>query len=426
MISRSVITCCEKTTTRILRISCAAAAGSALLFVPDKTPAAEFKLRPTLAVSEEYTDNVFESSLNKKSDYITRAQPGLALKYSAPLWDWDLGYAFDYRYYARGSRSDDTTHNINGSGLVKIIDEKLFLALNDTYKRVSLDVTRDTTNESLRNNQSDQNVGVVSPYLVLHPTAQVTLKTGYRYLNTWYKSPTAVSRQDHIGFVNSSYELTPQFFLTGDYTFTREIPERGSSYYRHEAFLGPRYEYADKSFVYAQGGFIASDYDTGSHFFNPSWNVGITHTFDTLVANLTTGNRYSDDPLGTSTLEAFYSASLTKQLHSGSLSLRGSYTEFTDVKLDKLKNKRYSGGFSSSYEIIQDLQGTLGFTYENYRELLLNGTTEKYFVDCGLKYDFGKELTVGLNYKYINYTSAEIAADNQKVNRVILEVRKVF
>lgn len=60
-------------------------------------------------------------------------------------------------------------------------------------------------------------------------------------------------------------------------------------------------------------------------------------------------------------------------------------------------------------------------------QMLLDGTTEKYFVDCGMKYDFGKELTVGLNYKYINYSSAKIADDNQKkVNRVNLEVRKVF
>lgn len=408
------------------RTACCGAALCALLLTSEQSQGADFSIRPTLTVSQEYTDNVFESSFSKKTDYITRAQPGLALKYSAPLWDWDLGYAFDYRYYARGSRSDDSTHNINGKGLVKLIDEVLFLELSDVYRRVSLDVTRDTTNESLRNNQTDQNVGVVSPYLVLHPTARWTLKTGYRYVNTWYKEQSAISKQDHIGFVNSSYELTPRFFLTGDYTFTRSIPERESSFYRHEAYLGPRFEYADQSFLFARGGFINSDYDDGRHKFNPSWDAGITHTFDTLIVSLATGMRYSDDPRGATTLESFYRASLTKNFQRGSVTLQGSYTEFSDSDIDKTKTKRYSGGFSSGYEIIQDLRGSLGFTYENYRDLLLDGTTEKYFVDCGVKYDFGKELTVGLNYKYINYSSEEIAADNQKVNRVILEVRKVF
>lgn len=397
-----------------------------LFWSPLSVAAADFSFKPFLSVSEEFTDNVFESSTNRQSDYITRLQPGMNLKYNAPLWDWDLGYSYDYRYYARASRSDDTTHNISGRGLVKLVDELLFLELSDNYRRVSLDVTRDTTNESLRNNQSDQNVGIVSPYLVLHPTARLTLKTGYRYINTWYKDEAAISRQDHIGFLNSSYELTPKFFMTGDYTFTREIPERGSSFYRHEAYFGPRYEYADKSFIYAQGGVIVSNYDTGSSALNPSWNAGITHTFDTLVVKLSTGTKYSDDPFGSTTLESYYKASLTKNLQRGSFGLQGSYTEFSDADTETIKTKRYSGGFSSSYEIVPDLTGTLGLTYDNYRDLLLDATTEKYYFDCGLKYDFGKELTMGLNYKHIDYSSAEIATDNFQVNRVILEVRKVF
>lgn len=412
--------------TSISRLKLFCGTACVLLLGAVQAQGADFSVKPSLSVSEEYTDNVFESNLNKRSDYITRLQPGLALKYNAPLWDWDLGYGFDYRYYVRGSRNDDTTHNINAKGLVKIIDEVLFLELSDVYKRVSLDVTRDNTNESLYSNQSDQNIGIVSPYLVLHPTSHLTLKTGYRYINTWYKDPQAIDKQDHIGFINSSYELTSKFFLTVDYTFTREIPLSNSSFYRHEAYLGPRYEYADKSFIYARGGIIASDYDNGIDYFNPSWNAGITHVFDTMTADLSMGMKYSDDPLGNSTLDTSYNISLTKNLQRGSLTLRGSYTEFLDANTDRLKNKRYSGGFTGAYELVQDLRASLGLTYENYENLLRNGTTDKYFVDCGLNYNFGKELTVGLTYKYIDYSSAAIDTDNKQINRVILEVKKTF
>jgi hypothetical protein len=405
---------------------CTGTACALLLVGTAQVLGADFSIRPSLAISEEYTDNVFEDNLGKRSDYITRLLPGVAMKYTAPLWDWDLGYAFDYRYYAKGSRKDDTTHAINAKGMVKLIDEKLFLDLSDTYKRVSLDVTRDTTSESLYQNQSDQNVGIVSPYLVLHPTPRLTLKSGYRYINTWYKDAQAVSRQDHVGFINNSYELSSTFFLTGDYTFTREIPVGISSFYRHEVSVGPRYEYAEKSFIYAQAGFIATDYDNDTHLLNPSWSAGLTHTFDTVTANVSTGTRYSDDPLGVSTLETFYSASLTKALQRGSLALQGSYTEFSDAVADKLKTKRYSGGFTGAFELTQELRGSLGLTYENYRELLLGGITDRYFVDCGLSYAFGKELTAGVSYKYIEYSSATIAVDNKQVNRVLLEVKKVF
>jgi hypothetical protein len=391
---------------------------------------ADYLIKPKITVGEEYTDNVFDDRSNK-ADFITRIQPGILLKYSAPLWDWNLDYAYDYRYYARRTRKQDTTQDINASGLVKIVDEKLFLEVSDVYKRVSLDLARDTTNESLSAQQTDQNVGIVSPYLVLHPTSQLTTKTGYRYINTWYKEPNAVSKQDHVGFLNASYELSPKFSLTGDYSFTREIPVVNSSFNRQEAYLGPRYEYADKSFCFAKGGVIYTDYDNGTTVLNPAWSAGLTHTFETAVLVLSAGKQYSDDPLGASILQSSYSAMFTQSLKRGSLILLGSYTELrtensSPVTINRQDNNTYSGGFTGLYEASEALQGTLGLTYQKYHDLIRSGSTDRYFVDCGLKYNFGKDLTAGLSYKYSDYSSAEIAIDNRRINRVILEVKKVF
>jgi hypothetical protein len=396
--------------------------------------AAELSFKPSLAVSEEYTDNVFENNINKRSDYITLAQPGLTFKYNAPFWDWDLGYAFDYRTFAKKSRGDEMNHNGNLKGLLKLVDEKLFLDVSDSYKRVSMDVTRDATRDSLYQNQSDQNVGTVSPYLVLHPTSTIMIKTGYRYVNTWYKDPKAVKKQDHIGFLETSYEVSPRFFANMGYTFTKEKPDNeksgvlSNSFMRHEAYLGPRYEYAEKSFIFAQGGAIITKYsDRSKYTTSPFWSAGITHTFDSATANLNTAVRYSDDPLGnTTTLDTSYNLNITRTFDRGALTLLGSYTEFSDADTKKLKNRRYTGGITGAYELVQDLRGTFGFTYEYYNDILLDSITRKYFGDCGLSYNFGKDLTLGLTYKHTNYSSATIAADNYKVNHVILEVKKVF
>ena len=404
-----------------------------LLMCAAQVHGADYSIKPKITVSEEYTDNVFDD-LTNRADFITRTQPGLLLKYSAPLWDWNFDGDYDYRYYARRSRTNDSTQNINGSGLIKIIDEKLFLEMSDVYKKVSINVASDASNESLFANQTDQNVGIVSPYLVLHPTSQLTLKTGYRYLNTWYQEPQAVSKQDHVGFLNGSYELSPKLSLTLDYSFTREIPVANifvnSAFNRQEAYLGPRFEYADKSFIFAKGGVIATNYDDGINVLNPSWSAGLTHTFDSAVANLSAGTSYSDDPLGSTTLQTSYVATFTKTIPRGSLTLQGSYiklaTQYSGIVVNPQNNNTYSGGFTSAFELIQDFTGTLGFTYQNYHDLLVNGVTDRYFVDCGLKYNFGKDLTAGLSYKYSDYSSAEIALDNRKINRVILEAKKVF
>lgn len=411
----------------LLKISCCGAVVCLLSLASEDSRAADFSFKPSLTVSEEYTDNVFASSLNKRTDYITRAQPGFMLQYNAPFWDWNLGYTFDYSHYAKGNRSDDITHNGNLKGLLRLVEEKLFLELNDTYSRVSLDVARNNTDETSFQNQSDRNVATVSPYLVLHPTSATMVKTGYRYVNTWYKDTKAVNKQSHAGFLETSYEVTPQFSLTAGYSFIRDESESdGKSSRRHEANVGPRYEYADKSFIYAQGGVIIVDKDDQPETINPSWNAGITHSFDTMTASLSTSVTYSDDPLGPSTMTTSYKASLSKTLERGSLTLLGSYTEFSDAVTDRLKTKRYTGGFTSSYEIINDLRATLGLTYEHYRDEQLDAGTDKYSVDSGLSYTLGKDISLGLTYKYIDLSSAEIAADNYQVNRVILHVTKRF
>lgn len=386
--------------------------------------AGEFDLKPTIAVSEEYTDNVFDTS-QKRTDYITRAMPGLTLLYKAPLWDWDLAYNLDYRYYARQSRGNETTHNLGTKGVVKLIDEVLFLELSDTYKRVSLDVARDTTNESLTNNQSDQNVGTVSPYLVLRPTSSMTVRTGYRYKNTWYREPSAVDKRSHVVFLDSSYELTPRLYANLGYTFTREDSSQ-YGFYRHELSAGPRYEYAEKSFLFAQGGATLTEYDALPQTVDPNWNAGITHAFDMVTVTLSAGVTYTDNPLGSSSQQTTYSATVKKMLARGDVGLTSSYTEFVDTTTDKMVNKRFSAGGSASYELVQYLRGSLGLTYEHYNDLLLNGYTNRYFVDSSLNYDFGKELTAVLSYKYVDYSSLTIATDNKSVNRVILELRKVF
>lgn len=388
--------------------------------------AADSILSPTLSVSEEYTDNVHEVELDKKADYITRVQPGVAMKYIAPFWDWDLAYSYDYRYYARGSRKDDTTHNILLKSLVKISDEVLFLELSDSYKRVSLDVTRDTTTETLYKDQSDQNIGTVSPYIVLRPAANLTLKGGYRYINTWYRSPTAISRQDHIGFLSPSYEFSEKMFITADYTFTREIPERGSNFYRHEVLAGPRYEYADKSYIFAQGGVISSDYDNGLRADNPAWKAGITHSFDTVTALLSAGTSYADDPLGNTTLTTSYNLTLLKHFQRGTFNITGSYREYSDGITERTRNKSYSGGFSNTVELLPDIKTFLALTYENYHDILLDAFSNKYFVDSSLTWIAGKSLTLSLAYRFIDYSSSKIASDNKRINRAILEAKMAF
>jgi hypothetical protein len=384
--------------------------------------AVEFSFHPSLAVSEEFNDNVYESRDNRKSDFITRLMPGLAMKYNAPLWDWDLAYNFDYRYYARNSHGDESTHNLAAKGHIKIIDELFFLDLSDTFKRVSLDVSRDYTQESLFENQTDSNTFTASPYFVFHPGARTTIKTGYRYTNTWYRDPAAIDKRKHSGFLSVGYEYSPKLTFTADYIYVRQ--NSADPYNRHSPAAGARYEYADKCFVFGQGGYTWVDYRDTPDFNKPYWTAGITHAFDTFTLSATAGVQYPEDPQSGFTRETNYTLTLSRPLERGNIGFSVYYSDYDGDAVDR--TKKYGVGFTGKYDLTEKLAASLAANVERYDYRDPSGHTRRIFITPGLSYSLPWETSFSLFYSFIDYHSAALYADNYEVNRVVLEVRKEF
>lgn len=386
---------------------------------------AEFELHPSLAVSEEFTDNVFETRLNRTSDYITRTLPGLALIYKAPALNADVGYLFDYRHYAKKKRDDEITHSLSAKGLLTAVEDFIYLDVGDEYQRVSLDVTRDVARESLFLNQSDRNVVTVSPYLILHPTQRISARPGYRFIDTRYFSSTGIDKTDHVGFLDMTYELMKSWSLTAAYSFTRELAVV-DNFSEQQALGGFRYEYAQMSFLFAQAGNTWVKYDSGHALSSILWNAGITHVFDSVTATITTGVRYNEDPLRNVVQESFISGILEKRFKRGSLSFSPMYSEYVMTESDALQTKKYGATAQGRYEISQELEGRFAFTAEKYEQPLLGSYTRRYQVDSGLSYLLASQLTASLSYIYVDYYSPGIALDNRHVNRGIIEIRKAF
>ncbi len=397
----------------------------AILSFADVSSGAEFEAHPSLAVNEEYTDNVYETKAGRTSDFITRILPGIALSYKAPALTGELSYVFDYRYYARNSRNDESTHTLNAKGNLIAVKNLLFLDVSDEYQRVSLDVTRDASKESLFVNQSDRNVATVSPYLVLYPTERLMLKPGYKYVDTRYIDSTGVDKYDHIAFLNMSYELTKRWSLTTDYTFTREIADI-DNYDLHQILGGFRYEYADKSFIFGQVGYSWLIYDSGQNLNSIVWNAGLSHQFDTVTATINTGVKYDEDPERNITKESFVNSVLEKRLKRGTLSISPMYSEFVQTETDSVQTRKYGATVRGQFELVTDLSGSLSFTVEKYEQPLIDSYTRRFQFDSVLSYLLAKQLSLSLSYFHTNYNSPNIETDNYFVNRVSLELKKTF
>ena len=83
--------------------------------------AAEFSIRPGITVSEEYDDNIFLTPTDREDDFVTRVMPSILFKYKIDRWDLDLNYAYDYRYYDKRTRKDDTTHAADVKKIVIVL-----------------------------------------------------------------------------------------------------------------------------------------------------------------------------------------------------------------------------------------------------------------------------------------------------------------
>jgi predicted porin len=399
---------------------------------PTTAYASEFSILPSIGVSEEYNDNVLENN-DKKSDFITRLMPGIAFGYSAPFWDWDLAYFYDYRYYALGSQKNDDTHNLTTNGVLRLINDFMFLGVNDTYSRVSLNIARDRTQESLFQDQSDSNTFTASPYFLFHPAPKVTIRTGYRYINVYFKDPAGIDRRDHVGFMEATYAFSPKLNLTADYIYTHE--NSVNPYNRHNPDIGFRYTFKERSFIFGQVGYTWFSSINGGVSNNPFWNAGLTYSFDHISITLATGVQYPIDPVSGVTKETDYSFAINKHLDRGAVGASIYYSNYGEINAGSNGNSsgtnadtsnKYGAGITANYELLSRLNGTLSGSIERYDQKSTNSYTRRILVNSALTYALPWDFAVALNYVFVDSYSPTVQTGTYQVNRVSLELRKSF
>jgi hypothetical protein len=416
---------------------------------PATAHASDFSILPSIAASEEYTDNVFQTQTDKKTDFITHLTPGLAFQYRAPFWDWDLAYLLDYRYYARNSQGGQFSHNLNTKGNLRVIENFLFLDVNDTYQKVSLDVNRDTTASSTFVNQADQNILTVAPHIEFHPSANFLVKSGYHYTRESYMNASSVNNsltpfnnEEHGAFIATAYELSPNTTITTNFACAHVDTGQSNnqvntgqalSYNQLLPTLAIRYEYAAKSFISLEGGYSWFLYDHGHSESYPYWNAGITHSFDHIVVALNTLVKFNTDPLQGSTEEQDVSARLEKTMNRGSMGLFATYSEFRNNQQDLLDSRNYQIGANIKHELTEKVTGHIDLTGEkvnikNNNNINYDITAPyQFYIGAGLAYTLVNNLTLALDYSYTTYRqSIGSSTNNTEINRVILGLSKSF
>lgn len=391
--------------------------------------AAEFTFTPSIGISEEYNDNIYDSAFDVRTDYVTHFLPGLALKYKTSFWDWDINYLLDYRIYANNSYNEEDVHNLNVNGQVTLLDNLLFVDIQEAYQRVSTSIRQDFTQESGNVNQTDSNIFSISPYITLKPASMVNAKLGARLASYWYQDPESIDKDEYGGYGSIHYEVSPKIFIDSGYTFThsdaRQDPDV-NNYDWHNLYAGPRYEYADKSFVYAHGGYTIIDYSSGRRFDNPFWDVGVSHDFGTYQATVETRVSYEQDPDQNLTQVTSYSGGLTKTFARGKAGVSLGYLKYEYMnESEEPDTDSYRAGLNAEYEVSSRLSARLAFAAEEFHEER-EGNYTRYLVNPQLIYLLPHGITVSLDYIFVDYSSNNMPENNRRINRAIFQVSKVF
>jgi hypothetical protein len=387
--------------------------------------AAEYRIEPSIMVSEEYNDNVFLTPLNREFDYITRVRPAVHFSSKAPLWDWDVAYAYDYRYFARTYLRHDETSTVGLTNLTRIVKDFFFLALRDNYTRVSLDTTRDFAAQSSFVNQTDQNIGSVNPYFVLHPGARTTANIGYTYQNIWYKDPAAIKKIDHIGYAVMVHELTSKLSTTIGFRYNQDRNVI-QDYRRSDAYAGMNYEYIEGSSLYGTVGNIWVDFENAGQETQLFWAAGFNHKFPKFSFSFETGLSYIEDPERILRREDRYIATIKREIERTAYSVSASLREYRNAQTKDLEDTSYSVGGNITHKITTNSKVSLDLMYQQLVDNVNKTYTELYLSGGRYEYLLLENLTLALEYRYTNSYSPDIFNNDYYNNRIIVEVKSVF
>ena len=386
--------------------------------------AAEFSVKPSITVREEYDDNIYLTKDNKVHDYITRAMPSISMAYKAPLWDWTLDYTLHWWYYSKRG-GNDTSHNLALASKTTLIKNFLYLDISDNYASVVLEPRNPSTDINLSLNRSDTNTFNISPYISYQLSAVDILLTGYRYTNIWYKDRTSIDRQMHTGFASLEHVFSPKFKTAFGAEYTADRPDRDNSENdQTTGFIKISYEISPKTEINAMAGYKWIDFEQGKDEKRHVYDAAIKYRFyKSGLTELKTASTFTASPL--------YGI-LETQLHRLSirygeiLSLNGSVFHQRDRYVE-INRKDTSNGVTAGFEY-KPIPRFVFKASGSYRKgkFQPEGTErEAYNSFAGIDYSLTQKAIISLIYNY-NKEDAVIDANDYTNNILGLQIKIII
>lgn len=166
--------------------------------------AAEWKITPTVNLTETYTDNVTLAPADQKqSSFVTQTMPGVDISAVGAQARIKLNYQMQNLYYSSGANGVKTNHLLNADANAELLKDLFFLDGTATVNQQNLSpfAAESASNLNLTNNRAEIRTYNVSPYF-RHAFDQ-TASAELRYTRSSVSSSaggTIDSTGDHTSF----------------------------------------------------------------------------------------------------------------------------------------------------------------------------------------------------------------------------------
>ncbi len=203
------------------------------LLTTNPSPERAFNIMPTLDVQELLTDNVFEQSSPRRADLVTTITPAVLVTGQSRLVQANISVSPNIELYASTSSQDQIVPQFNGSVLVTVVPDELFLQLRGSGLQQSSNGNYGNAYSPYYSTSSRTNVVSVeaSPYATHRFGGYGTVQVGYVYnysevtaknsLTNTQVSPVAAALAQQSELNNGlTNQTTGQGLLTGVTTGT--------------------------------------------------------------------------------------------------------------------------------------------------------------------------------------------------------------
>jgi hypothetical protein len=345
-------------------------------------------LTPSVRVEERYNDNIFLSETDKEDDFITVLSPRIGLGYHPNRYlDLDLGYGFNFRFYADHNELNDTnireTQHADLRAQARPLN-RVFIDVYDTYRRVPVDIRLKVATGNEFENMTDSNHFSVSPYVDIPLTSTLMSRFGYRFNNVWYKDDLGNGSDSHTAYVSLTNQFLSDLSVSLNYNYSAYRPEITNDYNAHHVSVTFDYRVAANLRLWGGAGRSYIDFDNRSNAESDFWNAG---------------TEYKIDELGNTSISVEYNSSLSD-----------SENRYRNIR---------NAGFQSTENIQETLQ-ELGYL-QSERNSISTGVSETKKLD--MKLVTGKNVDLTINPYYS--TSKELEADRKdEVTGVDVKIEK--